>query len=47
MYDLDLLFGWFVGAYLAEGNINYHEIAITNISEHFISKTTTFAERFL
>ena len=46
MYELDHLFGWFVGAYLAEGNINYHEIAITNISEHFINKTTEFAERF-
>ena len=45
-YKLDSLFGWFVGAYLAEGNINYHEIAITNISNTFIEKTKEFANRF-
>jgi len=43
---LDYLFGWFIGAYLAEGNINYHEILITNISEEFIEKTRLVAERF-
>jgi intein/homing endonuclease len=43
---LDSLFGWFIGAYLAEGNINYHEIAITNISNTFIEKTKEFAKRF-
>ena len=45
-YKLDSLFGWFIGAYLAEGNINYHEIAITNISNTFIEKTKEFAKRF-
>jgi len=45
-YKLDYLFGWFIGAYLAEGNINYHEICITNISKEFIENTTTFAQRF-
>jgi DNA-directed RNA polymerase beta' subunit len=45
-YKLDHLFGWFVGAYLAEGNLNYNEIAITNISDHYIVNTRVFAQRF-
>ena len=45
-YKLDHLFGWFVGAYLAEGNLNYNEISITNISHHFIENTKKFAQRF-
>ena len=45
-YKLDHLFGWFVGAYLAEGNLNKNSIAITNISEHYIENTKKFAERF-
>jgi len=45
-YKLDRLFGWFVGAYLAEGNLNKNSIAITNISEHYIENTKKFAERF-
>ena len=35
-YVLDKLFGWFIGAYLAEGNVNGNCICITNISSHFI-----------
>jgi DNA-directed RNA polymerase beta' subunit len=45
-YQLDHLFGWFVGAYLAEGNLNSNSIAITNIAEHYIENTRKFAERF-
>lgn len=45
-YKLDHLFGWFVGAYLAEGNVNHNNIAITNISEHYIENTKKFAEQF-
>jgi DNA-directed RNA polymerase beta' subunit len=45
-YKLDHLFGWFVGAYLAEGNLNHNSIAITNISEHYIESTKKFAEHF-
>jgi DNA-directed RNA polymerase beta' subunit len=45
-YKLDYLFGWFIGAYLAEGSINSNRITITNISEHFINNTKLFAERF-
>ena len=45
-YKLDHLFGWFVGAYLAEGNLNYNEIAITNVSQYYIENTRKFAERF-
>ena len=45
-YKLDHLFGWFVGAYLAEGNLNSNEIAITNISQYYIENTIKFAERF-
>jgi len=53
-YKLDYLFGWFVGAYLAEGNLSKRSgkqtvngtINITNISEHFIEQTKQFAARF-
>jgi DNA-directed RNA polymerase II subunit RPB1 len=48
---LDHLFGWFIGAYLAEGNLNKKtgtqdvsgSINITNISNHFIENTKKFA----
>jgi DNA-directed RNA polymerase beta' subunit len=45
-YKLDYLFGWFVGAYLAEGNVTKYSTCITNISEHFIEQTKQFAARF-
>jgi len=53
-YKLDHLFGWFIGAYLAEGNLNKKTgtqdasgtINITNISPHFIKNTKDFAARF-
>ncbi len=45
-FKMDYLFGWFVGAYLAEGNINYYEIAITNVSQTFIDRTEQFARLF-
>ena len=43
---LDYLFGWFVGAYLAEGNLNKNSICITNIAEQFIENTQKFATLF-
>jgi hypothetical protein len=51
---LDHLFGWFVGAYLAEGHLSKKSgsqdingtINITNISKHFIENTKQFASRF-
>jgi DNA-directed RNA polymerase II subunit RPB1 len=45
-YKLDNLFGWFVGAYLAEGSISNTSISISNISEHYIKNTKEFAKRF-
>ena len=53
-YKLDYLFGWFIGAYLAEGNLNKKSgtqdvtgtITITNISPYFIENTKKFALRF-
>lgn len=51
-FNLDYLFGWFVGAYLAEGHLSKNTnkitgcINITNISEHFINNTKLFAKRF-
>jgi DNA-directed RNA polymerase beta' subunit len=45
-YKLDYLFGWFVGAYLAEGNINGNSLCITNIAESFISNVKEFALLF-
>ena len=54
IYQLDYLFGWFIGAYLAEGNLNKKTgtqetsgtINITNISSYFIENTKQFATRF-
>jgi len=43
---LDYLFGWFIGAYLAEGNVTNYGVCITNVSEHFIEQTKQFAARF-
>ena len=45
-YELNRLFGWFIGAYLAEGSINYNTICITNISDVFKQNTFAFAELF-
>jgi len=45
-YKLDELFGWFIGAYLAEGNLNYNEISITNVSQHYIENTKKIAQLF-
>ncbi len=45
-YKLDNLFGWFVGAYLAEGNISGNTICITNIAQHYIDKVKKFALLF-
>ncbi len=45
-YELDNLFGWFIGAYLAEGNVSNYSICITNISQHYIEKVKEIAQRF-
>ena len=45
-YKLDYLFGWFIGAYLAEGNVTKYSTCITNVSEYFIENTKQFAARF-
>jgi DNA-directed RNA polymerase beta' subunit len=46
MRKLDHLFGWFIGAYLAEGNINGNSICITNISQYYIDNVTKIALQF-
>jgi DNA-directed RNA polymerase beta' subunit len=46
VYELDYLFGWFMGAYLAEGNVSGTSINISNISDIYISQTTEIAKRF-
>jgi DNA-directed RNA polymerase beta' subunit len=43
---LDSLMGWFIGAYLAEGNLNYNEISITNASDYYIENTKKVAALF-
>jgi DNA-directed RNA polymerase beta' subunit len=45
-YELDYLFGWFIGAYLAEGNLNGNSLCITNISQYFIENVKKFATMF-
>ena len=46
IYNLDHLFGWFIGAYLSNGSLNYNEITITNISDYYIQNIKLFVERF-
>jgi DNA-directed RNA polymerase beta' subunit len=46
MYELDAALGWFIGAYLAEGSINYHTIGISNISEYYREQTSVVAAVF-
>ncbi len=43
-YKLTKEFGWFIGAYLADGNINYNEISISKIIPEFSKKIIEFAE---
>ena len=43
---LDNLFGWFIGAYLAEGSISGNTICITNVAENYINNVMTIATRF-
>jgi DNA-directed RNA polymerase beta' subunit len=43
---LDNLFGWFIGAYLAEGNVNNTSICITNVSQFYIDNVTKLALEF-
>lgn len=43
---LDKLFGWFIGAYIAEGSCNGNSVCITNISQHYIDMTTIVGEMF-
>ncbi|MCS4540863.1 MAG: DNA-directed RNA polymerase subunit A'', partial [Euryarchaeota archaeon] len=44
--ELDKLFGWFIGAYLSEGNCTKYYISISNMNENFLSKTREFAKKF-
>jgi DNA-directed RNA polymerase beta' subunit len=44
--ELDYLFGWFIGAYLSEGNINGNCINISNISQYYIDNITKIADKF-
>ena len=36
-FALNWLHGWFVGAYLAEGHSNGHQLSISNLNENYIS----------
>ena len=42
-YKLDYLFGWFIGAYLADGSLDGNSITITNISQYFVENTAKIA----
>jgi DNA-directed RNA polymerase beta' subunit len=44
--ELNNLFGWFIGAYLAEGNVSKYVICITNVAENYINNTSTVAKMF-
>ena len=46
IYNLDKLFGWFIGAYIAEGSCHNGRVCITNISQHYIDMTTIVGEMF-
>lgn len=43
VFSLDELFGWFIGAYLAEGSINYNTISLSGANIH---NAIAFAARF-
>ncbi|RLE37263.1 intein-containing DNA-directed RNA polymerase subunit A'', partial [Candidatus Woesearchaeota archaeon] len=46
-FELNDLFGWFIGAYLSEGCATTHgEVSISNTNTKFISNLKQFAERF-
>jgi len=44
--ELNGLFGWFMGAYLAEGNSTKYYTSISNINEEFLSRVREFAEKY-
>ncbi len=44
--ELDSLFGFFLGAYLAEGTHTAHYIGITNVSEQYLQEVIKFAEKY-
>lgn len=37
-YELDKDFGWFIGTYLADGNVNYYEVTISKIIPEFYKR---------
>lgn len=43
-FHLDNELGWFLGMYLADGNVNYHEICISKIIPEVIDKVCAFAK---
>ena len=45
-WTLNKLFGWFIGAYIAEGSCSGNTVRITNISQHYIDMTTMIGEMF-
>jgi DNA-directed RNA polymerase beta' subunit len=45
-YNLDKLFGWFIGAYIAKGSCNKNTVCIANSSQHYIDMTTRVGEMF-
>jgi len=44
--ELDYLFGFFIGAYLAEGTHAQHYVGITNISEEYMQQIIKFAKKY-
>ncbi len=44
--ELDYLFGFFIGSYLAEGTHTENYIGISNISEQYLKQIITFAEKY-
>ncbi len=44
--QLDALFGWLVGAYLAEGTYVENSVGISNISEPYLARAAEFAAKY-
>ncbi len=42
---LDSLFGWFIGAYLAEGNATHGQVSISNLDDSYIANAKLFVRR--
>lgn len=44
--NLDFDFGWFIGAFLAEGNVTKYFVSISNTNENYLNRLRNFAKKY-